>query len=137
MQPVTSKIHAVAPQLAQISYQLAVSFGLHKGANKAVLSSDGNNNPIRQIMSGLRFRATLITVLQFCTLFDANKGTISFRRISSELGKAGVIEALVAEKLSSTPSFLRAEEEARVRKYIASTVLAPIFQSACLENFVH
>lgn len=110
----------IAPRLAIVSFRVAISYGLHVGANNALLASKNSNHMNREIVAAYRLDATAMTVIRLCALLDRGDKIVSYQTLYTLLKSPDVIEDLVARMKEATAGFLADRAEADARKSIVA-----------------
>jgi hypothetical protein len=113
------RIHRIAPRLAKVSVHVAISYGLHAGANKALLASKTSNHAKREIVEAYRAETAMMTVVRLCALLDREDKNVSYQRVHDLLKLPDVVEDLVARVKRATVGFLSEQVEFKSRQGIA------------------
>lgn len=111
-----------APLLRGRTEQTASSFALYKGPNDAFLATQGQDRSEAALIADrYRMEAAMLAIIFLYSLFDRNKGKVSFQHVKALLARADVQEELVRRYSASGPGRRSALKD-EARRFIAAFV---------------
>lgn len=102
-----------APRLMKVAGATAISYGLFKGANQALLDNKNDGGELRQIIAGYRGDCTLIVASRLTLLLDPDNSMVSFQTLYHRLKNPETVELLVHQR--SSESILPEQREESLR----------------------